>query len=140
MLTKNCCQPGQSCEIYKHCSICKQQKHRFKEFNRKSGSRGKSMGKAYNGENFRPTTYCKKCSNKLKYVRRKMKPLLISMFGHTCQYCGKEEENIHVDHKIPVKLGGSHDIKNLTLACHECNYKKGEKTDKEYIKYLRSMI
>jgi len=42
---------------------------------------------------------------------------------HTCQYCGQKAPDIalHVDHVIPVALGGSDDPSNLVAACRDCN-------------------
>lgn len=43
-----------------------------------------------------------------------------------CSYCGKnaEEGKLHVDHVIPVALGGTNDIMNLVTACEVCNLGK----------------
>ncbi|WP_413773984.1 HNH endonuclease [Nostoc sp. MG11] len=30
-----------------------------------------------------------------------------------------------MDHYIPLSKGGNHQIKNLRLACYECNQKRG---------------
>jgi len=35
--------------------------------------------------------------------------------------------NYHVDHKIPLALGGTNDLDNLTIACPPCNLSKGIK-------------
>ena len=48
---------------------------------------------------------------------RRLLPLLLERDGHTCGICGKalpdDRDQIHVDHKIPVHLGGSDDPANL---------------------------
>lgn len=43
--------------------------------------------------------------------------------GHTCQYCGEKAPNVtlHVDHVVPVSLGGSDKPENLVAACKDCN-------------------
>lgn len=43
----------------------------------------------------------------------------------TCRYCGAFDTDIHIDHVIPVALGGSNRIGNLVVACRECNTRKG---------------
>lgn len=44
--------------------------------------------------------------------------------GHfSCVYCGAEWD--HVDHLIPLALGGSHSIGNLVPSCASCNLEKG---------------
>ncbi len=44
----------------------------------------------------------------------------------TCQYCGATPPRaiLHVDHIIPVKLGGGNGPDNLVTACSECNLGK----------------
>lgn len=45
---------------------------------------------------------------------------------HTCQYCGAtaRDSALHVDHLVPVSLGGSDDPGNLVAACKDCNVGK----------------
>lgn len=45
--------------------------------------------------------------------------------GHVCSYCGAQDGPFHVDHILPVALGGSNDPDNLTIACKACNLSKG---------------
>ena len=49
-----------------------------------------------------------------------------------CTYCGVSgnDAELEVDHIIPVALGGSNHMSNLTTACRKCN---SEKSDKSYI-------
>eukprot|EP01025_Chloroclados_australasicus_P032811 TRINITY_DN3333_c0_g1_i1.p1 TRINITY_DN3333_c0_g1~~TRINITY_DN3333_c0_g1_i1.p1 ORF type:complete len:265 (+),score=4.12 TRINITY_DN3333_c0_g1_i1:429-1223(+) len=46
---------------------------------------------------------------------------------HMCQYCGSQD-NLSIDHLIPVSKGGSWAWNNLVTACQVCNNKKGDKT------------
>ena len=43
--------------------------------------------------------------------------------SHTCRYCGATAPDVklHVDHVMPVALGGSNDPSNLVAACADCN-------------------
>lgn len=45
----------------------------------------------------------------------------------TCQYCGQNPPVVilHLDHIIPVKLGGDNEIDNLITSCDKCNLGKG---------------
>ena len=43
----------------------------------------------------------------------------------TCQYCGKHEGLLTIDHVIPRHLGGPHTWWNVVTACAPCNHKKG---------------
>lgn len=42
---------------------------------------------------------------------------------NTCQYCGQMAPDVplHIDHVIPIALGGSDDPSNLVTACRDCN-------------------
>lgn len=42
---------------------------------------------------------------------------------HTCQYCGAQapEVTLHIDHIVPVSLGGDDKPGNLVAACKDCN-------------------
>ena len=54
--------------------------------------------------------------------------------GDRCAYCGERLNGEWVvDHIIPLKQGGSHSAKNITLACKKCNGDKHSKTPTEYV-------
>lgn len=42
---------------------------------------------------------------------------------HTCQYCGAKAPDVelHIDHVVPVSLGGDDKPGNLVAACADCN-------------------
>ena len=42
-----------------------------------------------------------------------------------CRYCGRRVKSFHLDHVMPVSLGGTNDIDNLVVACSPCNLRKG---------------
>lgn len=48
-----------------------------------------------------------------------------------CAYCGSEE-NIEVDHVVPLSRGGLHSSDNLVPACRPCNRSKGARTLDEW--------
>jgi len=45
--------------------------------------------------------------------------------GYICAYCGGDATQ--VDHVIPRKVGGGHDLDNLVACCAPCNSAKGAK-------------
>jgi hypothetical protein len=53
---------------------------------------------------------------------------VLARCGFACVYCGKRppEIELHIDHKIPVGLGGSNEDANLVAACRACNTGKGD--------------
>jgi len=57
---------------------------------------------------------------------------LLEKWGRRCAYCGKENVPLEIEHIIPKSRGGTNRISNLTLACHECNQKKGNLTAEEF--------
>jgi 5-methylcytosine-specific restriction endonuclease McrA len=60
-----------------------------------------------------------------------------------CCYCGceiKPGELYTLEHKEPLKLGGSHTLGNLAKACPECNEEKHIQTELEYMARLDSRL
>jgi 5-methylcytosine-specific restriction endonuclease McrA len=51
--------------------------------------------------------------------------------GHKCQYCGKKNIELTIDHIIPKSRGGADTWENLVSACVACNNKKGSRTPEE---------
>jgi 5-methylcytosine-specific restriction endonuclease McrA len=49
--------------------------------------------------------------------------------GRVCQLCGADEGEMHIDHIIPRKVGGTHDLDNLRVLCKSCNLRKGALND-----------
>ena len=48
-----------------------------------------------------------------------------------CQCCGISsiESTLHIDHKIPVALGGTNEKNNLRALCDKCNMGKSDRTE-----------
>ena len=57
---------------------------------------------------------------------------LLEKFSRKCAYCGIADVPLEIEHIIPKSRGGSSRISNLTIACHDCNQKKGSKTAAEF--------
>ena len=55
-----------------------------------------------------------------------------------CYYCGVTltDENISIDHKTPLCMGGDNTYDNLCLCCKKCNEEKDDLTEEEYRQYL----
>ena len=49
--------------------------------------------------------------------------------GRSCAICGTDEGEMHIDHIIPRKAGGTHDLDNLRVLCKSCNLRKGALND-----------
>jgi len=71
------------------------------------------------------------------YVRVPYKKIVLSRKniirrdGHQCQYCGRGEVTLTVDHVIPRSKGGNDSWENLVAACVGCNNRKGDRTPSE---------
>jgi len=63
-------------------------------------------------------------------LRQAMKIVLFAR-SKKCAYCGTHLtfQNATLDHIIPLGRGGSAGIENVTLACADCNRKKGHSLD-----------
>lgn len=53
--------------------------------------------------------------------------------GFKCQACGAKpskcgDVTLHIDHIVPVSLGGTNAMKNLQALCAECNMSKGNRS------------
>ena len=51
--------------------------------------------------------------------------------SNQCQYCGKIDSHLTIDHVIPKAKGGKDTWENLVSACNKCNNKKGDRTPHE---------
>lgn len=56
-------------------------------------------------------------------VSKRLRFEILRRDGFRCYYCGRTPAavELHVDHVVPVTLGGSDDPKNLVCACERCN-------------------
>jgi len=57
----------------------------------------------------------------------RIKNIVKNRNNSTCYYCGKIDDNGHVDHVVPIVLGGDDRLDNLVWACISCNLSKGKK-------------
>ena len=55
-----------------------------------------------------------------------------------CGYCGMKISylDLAIDHKIPVKQGGSDDRENLVSSCWRCNSMKNNRTPEQFKTYI----
>lgn len=56
---------------------------------------------------------------------------LVDYWGPRCVYCGVEGD-LEIEHVVPLARGGTNEITNLTVACHDCNSKKRTRTAEEF--------
>lgn len=51
--------------------------------------------------------------------------------GHTCQYCGRLDGEMTMDHVLPLSRGGQTVWTNVVTACVPCNRRKANHTPEE---------
>jgi 5-methylcytosine-specific restriction endonuclease McrA len=54
---------------------------------------------------------------------------VFKVHGHVCAYCGTDEGQMHIDHIIPRKVGGDHNMENLQVLCKSCNLRKAARSE-----------
>jgi len=52
---------------------------------------------------------------------------VVARYRGCCAYCGVEDDNLEMDHVVPVAKGGGHRIGNFVPACRSCNSSKNDK-------------
>ena len=64
-------------------------------------------------------------------VSNKLRFYIYKRDGYRCRICGRSQRSgyLEVDHIYPVSKGGKSTADNLQTLCHECNVRKGNKTD-----------
>ncbi|VXD25540.1 HNH endonuclease (fragment) [Planktothrix serta PCC 8927] len=58
---------------------------------------------------------------------------LLEKWSRKCAYCGVENVPLEVEHIHPKSQGGTDRISNLTVACHDCNQKKGSQDIQDFL-------
>ncbi|MEE3258475.1 MAG: HNH endonuclease [Candidatus Latescibacterota bacterium] len=67
-----------------------------------------------------------------RYIRAPRRRVVLSKRNilkrdnHQCQYCGRKDSKLTIDHIVPRTRGGKSTWENLVCACAACNNKKGE--------------
>jgi hypothetical protein len=64
----------------------------------------------------------------MRYVPTSLRKLVIERAGERCEYCGLSQEGqaatFHIDHVVPLTVGGPTTADNLALACVSCSLRK----------------
>jgi 5-methylcytosine-specific restriction endonuclease McrA len=62
---------------------------------------------------------------------------LLEKWGRKCAYCNAKDVPLQIDHIEPRSRGGSNKVDNLTLACSDCNQKKGNLSLEQFAPTLK---
>lgn len=70
---------------------------------------------------------------KRKPIKRELRLAVYERDNFTCHYCGlhANEDELQIDHIIPVSRGGTNDFSNLVTSCSKCNKKKGARCEQD---------
>jgi 5-methylcytosine-specific restriction endonuclease McrA len=61
--------------------------------------------------------------------------------NHQCVYCKCSIAKIrHIDHRMPLALGGSNGIENIQLLCPSCNHRKQAKDPLKFAQELGILL
>ncbi len=87
------------------------------------------LQKIQRGETLEPDEYQKGP----RFMFRNTYEALKQEYSNRCCYCGKRggEAKLNVEHIMPKGRGGGDTWDNLSLACEDCNHKKGNRTPEE---------
>lgn len=82
-----------------------------------------------------PFTETKDLRNISRSIPRSIQFRVLKRENQICRMCGKsvQDEDIHFDHIIPYSKGGSSDEHNIRLLCSECNLKRKNNFEDEFL-------
>ena len=63
---------------------------------------------------------------------------IVAHYNGKCAYCGRDGDNLQMDHMIPLAAGGTHTKDNVVPACRECNQRKGARPLEEWLAMIAS--
>jgi len=69
-----------------------------------------------------------------------LREYLLEKWERQCAYCGAKNVPLEVEHIQARSKGGTNRVSNLTLACTECNQKKGNQDVKDFLKRKPSRL
>ena len=58
---------------------------------------------------------------------------LLETWNRECAYCGARNVPLEIDHIHPRSKGGSDRVNNLTVSCHDCNQRKGNRPLEQFL-------
>ena len=105
------------------------------------GRKYKSLVKGYRDSNGKVRHKVIKYLGKVRDIgvlRGSIIKKVFDKFGYCCGIC-YSQENLIIDHIIPLSKGGTNNISNLQVLCLKCNQKKGDLIlDTPNVKYADS--
>lgn len=104
--------------------------------------------------NLKKREYCKTEKGKaikvsLRMKRRKAGSLFFNDIieikkrsKNKCYWCSNkvQDKDIHLDHYMPIALGGTSDKNNIVVSCRKCNQSKGSKNPIDYANKIGKLL
>lgn len=129
-------------ERYKSTGACVEcHKIRLRDYNARNRDSVRENWKRWYNENpekfkaSRAKRRAKKKAANGSYTGKELKTLLKTQ-QNKCACCSKSLTKFHVDHIMPLKLGGSNYIWNIQLLTPDCNLSKGALHPDEWLESL----
>lgn len=82
-----------------------------------------------------PITETKELRNISRAIPSEIKFKVIARDKNICQICGKNifDDEVQFDHIIPYSKGGATEVSNIRLLCPECNQKRSNNFENEFL-------
>jgi|Laugresu1bdmlbsd_1035121.scaffolds.fasta_scaffold08586_3 hypothetical protein len=123
-----------------HCATCEAERIKLRDERKRTDPRSKERYRHWNQtrrswrqqHDFSYRAYHREKSKRRKARMRgnHVVPVTASQvvkrfteFDHACAYCGADGA-LHIEHFLPISVGGTHVLSNILPACHSCNYSK----------------
>ena len=77
-------------------------------------------------------------------IPSRLRDQVVQRAGNRCEYCGLsqagQEAAFHVDHVVPLALGGQHELPNLAISYPRCNIKKNARSPERFAAELGTRL
>jgi len=118
---KKWCQENAERKREAHKKYYQENKGRYREWHKKWKEENRDLARAIDSNKRDRRRALMKKNGTFRVTNKDAKKL----YQKNCVFCG-ENENIEIDHVIPIAKGGVHGISNLQPLCHSCNSKKSD--------------
>lgn len=81
-------------------------------------------------------------SGQRKKISSAVRKIVYAKDQGRCYLCGNpvDEETFEVEHKVPVAKGGTNNLDNMYVACHECNTMKNSMFFDDFMQKITEIV
>ncbi len=119
---------------YEPLNICRVRRAVVLIYRGKADMLENGAGFLHSAERLVPLPSVIRLANQVKRPRLERKLTRHEIFNRdefTCQYCGKQTQQLTIDHVMPRYRGGEHTWENVVSACVSCNHRKAGRTPEQ---------